>query len=103
MAKMTNIFARAWQKNLKGVVLYLKAADGILYYTKVSTTYSNPVSKAELIDLFQKGLVVVDTGSGQVRPTALTVSTNYAAVSHTTVGASDKAVATSYYSDGYEA
>lgn len=102
---MKKFFADSEEKYLKGVVVYLKAADGILYkdYNSTTTTYSNAVKKAELIALFNKGLLIVDNGSGFVRPTVLTVSTNYAYVTHTTVGASDKAVATSFYSEGYVA
>lgn len=98
---MNLLFGKANEKYLRAVTLYFKAADGILYYNKESTTYSNAVTKADLVDLFKKGLVVVDDGNGFVRPTTLTVSTDYATVTHTTVGASDIAVATSYHSAGY--
>ena len=99
---MKKVFADSEEKYLKGGVVYLKAADGILYKDFDGTsTYSNAVEKAELIDMFNKGILIVDDGTGYVRPTVLTISTNYAYVTHTTVGASDKAVATSFYSKGY--
>lgn len=95
---MEKIYRNYDEKFVAGVVLYLKAADSILYK---ESAYTNKVSKTELINLFKKGLVIVNDGTDLVRPTSLTISTNYAAVSHTTVGASDKAVKTSFYSDGY--
>jgi hypothetical protein len=102
---MKKVFADSEEKYLMGVVVYAKAADSILYadLNTTTSTYSNPLEKADLIDLFNKGLLIVDTGSGFVRPTTLAVSTNYATVAHTTVGASDKAVSTVYGSKNYVA
>lgn len=102
----TKIFADSEEKFLTGIVLYANSTDGILYYdydSTADTAYTNKVSKADLINLFKKGAVIVDDGSNLVRPTVLTVSTNYATVTHTTVGASDIAVATAFHSDGYTA
>lgn len=99
---MERFYEKANEQHVRGAVLYFKAADGILYYDS-DTTEGQEVSKADLINLFNKGLVIVNDGSGFVRPTVLTVSTNYATVTHTTVGASDKAVATSFNSAGYVA
>lgn len=97
---MEKIFGVAKEKYLRGVVLYFKSADSILYY---ESTFKNKVAKADLVNMFNKGTLVVNDGTNFVRPTVLTVSDNYAAVTHTTVGASDKAVATSFYSEGYSA
>lgn len=105
---MANYFANSEEKYLKAHVLYFKSADGILYHEKNNTTYTNAVSVAELKNLFEKGILVVDTGSGLVRPTAYSehvtgTTVDYAIVTHTTVGTSSAAVATSYYSAGYTA
>ena len=99
---MDKIFEHANEQHVKAGIVYFKAADSLLYYDSDFTT-GNTVSKAELINLFKKGILVVDDGTSFVRPTVLTVSTNYAAVTHTTVGTSDKAVATTFYSAGYSA
>lgn len=97
---MTKIFGRTEEQYLNAVVLYYKSADGILY---IDAEKTEAASKAAVINLFKKGILVVDDGTNFVRPSCLTVATNYAEVSYTTVGASDKAVKTSFYSDGYSA
>lgn len=103
---MKKIFGTANEKYLRAGIVYFNSTDSILYHNydaSADTKYTNAVTKDELINLFNKGILVVDNGSNFVRPTVLTVATAYAGVSHTTVGASDKAVATSYYSKGYTA
>lgn len=97
---MEKVFEHANDQHIRAGIVYFKSADSLLYYDSEFTT-GNTVSKAELVNLFKKGILVVDDGTSLVRPTVLTVSTNYAAVTHTTVGASDKAVATTFYSAGY--
>lgn len=99
---MFTLFAKAWEKFAKSVVLFYKTSDGILYYGKTGTTYTNPVSKAELGNLFKKGMIVIDTGDGFVRPTFFAEDTDYAYVGSVRADDSDKAVETLYYSDGYE-
>lgn len=104
---MTKRYANSEQKFLNAIVVYLKAADSIVYYDKVSTTYTNPVPADEMKELFEKGMLVVDTGTSLVRPTVLTehvtgTVVDYAYVTHTTVSSST-ATATSYYSKGYSA
>ena len=97
---MTNIFARSNEQYLNGVVFYLKAADVILYK---ESTYTNKVSKEELANAFRKGILIVDDGTNIVRPDGCTLGDTYTTVFYTTVGASDKAVKTCFYSDGYVA
>ena len=99
---MEKIFEHANEQHIRAGVVYFNSADSILYFDSAKTE-GNEVTKTELINLFKKGILVVNDGTNFVRPTVLTVSTNYAAVTHTTVGASDKAVATSFYSKGYTA
>lgn len=106
---MNKIFANSEEKYLKSGVLYFKAADSILYHKLSGSTYSDPVSADELANMFMKGLLVIDTGSAKVRPTEFAYHTgldskiDYSYVQYTTVGASDKAVATKFYSNGYSA
>lgn len=97
---MNEIFATYKEKFVKGAVLYYKEADGILYYEPAFTT---KVSKAKLVDLFKKGLVVIDDGTNLIRPTSCTVGDNYASVAYITVGDANIAVLTSFYSEGYVA
>ena len=99
---MEKIFEHANEQHIRACVVYFNSIDSILYFDSAKTE-GNEVTKTELIDLFKKGILVVNDGTNFVRPTVLTVSTNYAAVTHTTVGASDNAVATSFYSKGYVA
>lgn len=105
---MTKIFGDACDKYVEAVTLYYKSADGKLYTKKTGSTYSDAITAAELKNLFAKGLVLVDDGSKLIRPTTFTEHTasgkvDYAYVTHTTVGSSNTAVATSYYSAGYGA
>lgn len=105
---MPYFYADSEEKYVKGVVLFHKAADGILYKNLNSGTYSDAVSAAELGELFAKGLLVVNDGTNLVRPTSYTENktgtvVNYSYVAYTTVGTSDKAVATAFYSAGYSA
>lgn len=97
---MEKIFEKANDQHVRAGIVYFKAADSLLYYDS-DFTDTKKVSKSDLIDLFNKGILVVNDGTNVVRPTVLAISTNYASVTHTTVGASDKAVATTFYSDGY--
>lgn len=103
---MMKYYVTSEEKYLTGVEVHFNSTDGILYYnynSTASTPYTDPVTKAELINLFNKNLIMVNDGTNVIRPTGLKVSTNYSEVFHTTVGASDKAVKTSYYSKGYTA
>lgn len=103
---MEKVYADSEEKFVTGIMLYHNSTDSILYYSynaSASTQYSNPVPKAELIDMFKKGLVLISVSGGMVRPDTLSVSENYSAVSVTTVGSSATAVTTSYYSEGYTA
>jgi hypothetical protein len=99
---MTKIFETANEQHIRAGVVYFKSADGMLYHDAAKTT-DNTVTKKELINLFEKGILVVDNGTGKVRPTLLTISTDYATVSHITVGAADIAVLASFNSAGYVA
>lgn len=103
------LFGTANEKYLRAVTVYFNSTDSILYYNYNSTAetqFTNAVSKNELVNMFNKGILVVDTGSALVRPTVLTIDTKYAAVSHTTVTTAETVVTpvvTTYYSDGYTA
>lgn len=102
---MKKIFEHANEQHIRAGVVYFNSVDSILYYD-ANKTAGNKVTMADLVNMFKKGILVVDDGTGLVRPTTLTVHKtgtveDYAYVTHTTVGASDKAVATSFYSDGY--
>lgn len=97
---MKEVFATYKEKFVKGAILYYKEADGILYYEPEFTT---KVSKNRLVDLFKKGLVVIDDGTSLVRPTSCTESDDYASVAYITVGDANIAVLTSFYSEGYVA
>ena len=99
---MTKIFEHANEQHVRAGVVYFNSVDGIVY-TNSAKTEGKEVTKDELINLFNKGILVVDTGSAFVRPTTLTVSDNFATASYTTVGASDIAVETKFYSKGYVA
>lgn len=57
------IFDDAVDKNVAGVIVYLKAADSKLYYNLDGTTYSNEVPSTDLKNLFFKG-AMVDNGTG---------------------------------------
>ena len=57
------VFERAEDKNVAGVIVYLKAADSKLYYNLDGTTYSNEVPSTDLKNLFLKG-AMVDNGTG---------------------------------------
>lgn len=57
------VYERAEDKNVAGVIVYLKAADSKLYYNLDGTTYSNEVPSTDLKNLFFKG-AVVDNGTG---------------------------------------
>lgn len=94
---MEKISAKYDEKFVKGAVLYYKSADSILYY---ESAFTNKVSKADLVNLFKKGLVIVNDGTDLVRPVKLSVSTNYAAVSYVNVASSTASVV-NFYSDGY--
>lgn len=98
MTGMKKIFADSEEKLLKAGVVYYNSTDSILYYNKTeednTTKYSNEVSKADLINLFNKGLLIVDDGTYFIRPSVLTVADDYASVSY------DESV---FYSDGYTA
>lgn len=104
---MDKIFEHANEQHIRAGVVYYKSTDGLLYFDSAKTA-GKEVTMDELINLFKKGILVVDDGTSLVRPTTLTVHetssvADYAYVTHTTVGASDKAVATSFYSKGYVA
>lgn len=66
---MTKIFARAWQKFVKSVVLYADRSNNLYYDRNIAddpatgayVAYSNPVPAKELKELYNKGLVIVDT------------------------------------------
>lgn len=106
---MNKLFGTANEKYLRAITVHYNSTDGILYYNYNSfaeTPYTGAVKKAELINMFKKDILVIDTGSEFVRPTVLTVDTDYAAVSHTTVTTAETVVTpvvTTYYSDGYTA
>lgn len=93
---MTNIYATYPEKFLKAVVAY--ASSSILYK---EAAHTNALSPEEVANLFKKGLLLISDSSNYIRPTKLVVGENYATVSYITVGASDIAVETKYYSDGY--
>lgn len=97
---MDKLFETSWEQHLRAVTVYYKSATGIVYYDSAKT---EAVTKADLIRLFKLGVLVVDDGVSSVRPTVMTVAAGYASVSHTTVGASDIAVSTVFYSAGYVA
>lgn len=100
------IYPDAHEKLEVAQVVYLKAADSILYADLDGSTYKNAIKKDELINLFKKGLILVDDGTNFVRPTMLTVSSDYAAVSYVSVTTSESgsaAAVTSFYSEGYSA
>lgn len=96
---MEKFFANSEEKYLKSVMTYSNAEDGILYFDSDKTV---KVSKEELIDMFNKGIIVIHDGNNNIRPTTLMVADNYATVSYTAVNSS-AAVTISYHSDGYVA
>lgn len=81
------IFADSEEKFLTGVVLSPNSDDILCYDGE-----TDKVSKEDLINLFYKGVLIIDDGESIARPMVLTPGIDYATV---VVGE------TSYYSDGY--
>lgn len=101
---MIKYFGTANQKYLRNIVVYAKAADSILYKDLASGTYSNAVSKAELIEMFNKGILLIKDGDTFVAPNMLDVSTNYAAIHYVKVSGEPAAASVvTYYSGEYTA
>lgn len=104
-----HIFADSEEKFLKANVLYADSSDNLLYKnydSTAETAYTEVVTKDELINLFKKGMVLIDTGTEFVRPTTLAIETNYAAVSYanvTTVSTTVTPAMVVFYSKGYSA
>ena len=106
---MKTLFGKAWEKYVRGVVLYVgpdpKGIGGsvYLYYDKNGSTYSNIVPKEDLINLFEHGEVVIDEGGGygSIRPMGLVISDNYAGVSYVGEGTGGTLSIKYYYSEGY--
>ena len=97
---MEKIFEHANEQHVRAGVVYLNSEDKILYF---DSAFTIAVTKNVLIDLFKKGILVVNDGTNFVRPSVLAVASGYASVSYTTVGASNTAETTTFYSEGYTA
>ena len=80
---MKKIFDDAKDKYVNGVVMYPNAS-AVLHYDAEAT--KEPVSAAELKELFEKGLVIVETDDGIFRPTMFSDETTYYAVSLIVMG-----------------
>lgn len=66
-----NKITNSEEKYLRSVVVYGKVADHKLYKTLSGSTYSDQLSKAELEDLFIKGLIIIDDGTNKLIPVEL--------------------------------
>ena len=78
MKKFDKIWAKSEEKLCKAVVLY-PGTDSVLY--RDAHTGDKAVTKDDLVDLFKKGLVVVDAGEdGVFRPTTLEIDEDVATV-----------------------
>lgn len=75
---MTTIYEQAKDLHVRALTYHYKAADGYLYE---EAAYTNKVKKAMVVDAFEKGVLMIDAGSGAYyRPFGMTVSTEYATV-----------------------
>lgn len=77
MKKFVKLWATSQEDKCKAVVLYENTSTHVLYRESAKT---NAVAKDDLINLFKKGLVVVDDGTSFYRPTELTVGSTKATV-----------------------
>lgn len=99
MRKFTKIWAKSEEKLAKAVVLTVDSNS----FLCTDAAKEKKVSKDDLVNLFKKGLVLIDAGSGVFyKPMGLTVDTAYAAVTVVTFPSST-ATQTTFYSDGYTA
>lgn len=63
---MNKIFEQAKDLHVRAVVVYGKAADHKLYWKLSGSTYSEQLEEAELQELFQKGLLIIDDGTNKM-------------------------------------
>lgn len=99
MKKFVKLWAKSQEDKCKAVVLYADSNS----FLCTDADKSVKIKKDDLVELFKKGLVLVDAGSGVFhKPTTMTVAEGYAAVSVVTV-ISSTATETAFYSDGYTA
>lgn len=99
MRKFKKIWAKSEEKLCKAVVLYADTNS----FLCTDAEKQHKVAKDDLVDLFKKGLVLVDAGEGTFhKPMTMTIADAYAAVSVVTVGSSTT-TNTVFYSEGYTA
>lgn len=77
MKKFVKLWATSQEDKCKAVVLYENTSTHVLY---MDSAKEKAVSKADLVNLFKKGLVVIDDGTSFYRPTELTVGSTKATV-----------------------
>ena len=78
---MEKIYEALNDVHVRKVVVYGKTADKKLYY---ESTYATQVTKSEMTELFEKGLLLIDDGTKKLVPVSMTDST----VTTVTAGAS---------------
>lgn len=75
MRKFVKIWAKSEERLCKAVVLYENTSTHVLYRDSAK---EKAVTKADLVDLFKKGLVLVSDGTGFYRPTDMVVESTKA-------------------------
>lgn len=83
---MNKIFDQAKDLHVRSITVYGKAADKKLYWDLSGSTYSNQLTQAELEELFNKGLLIIDDGTNKLIPVSITA--NKAVTLSVTAGAS---------------
>ena len=91
---MFKLFAKSEEKFVKGVMLYADSDKNLF----VDADKEVAVTKDELINLFNKGMLVIADGDDFFKPTACVVESDYAEVSFVSI-VSTAAAAVTYASD----
>ena len=68
---MDKIYQNFNDTNVRSYVVYGKTADHKLY---VNSVYETEAAKAEVIDAFEKGMLIIVDGSNKLVPVAMTAS-----------------------------
>ena len=68
---MDKIYQNFNDTNVRSYVVYGKTADHKLY---VNSGYETEAAKAEVIDAFEKGMLIIVDGSNKLVPVAMTAS-----------------------------
>lgn len=68
---MDKIYQNFNDTNVRSYVVYGKTADHKLY---VNSEYKTEAAKAEVIDAFEKGMLIIVDGSNKLVPVAMTAS-----------------------------